>query len=152
MPEIAGLIKEQSNVTTGAAEYSFHNEWDLESFNVDMLRVAYDEICAEISNNSKPLDDHEMASLFTRAWVKTAGRADDQLTLDVVIDVYCEDLMAYPGDIVRQVLNEWPDQNKWHPLWKPLTDEITRKDDRQKLKSAFRTMLNKLGVPFSELG
>ena len=151
MPEIAGLIREQSNVTTGAPSYSFYNEWDLDSFDVEKIRASYKIICADIKQNSDPLDDMQMAKLFTRAWVKTAGKSDDQISLDMVLDVYCEDLMVFPGELVRKVLTDWPDRNQWHPLWKPLVDEINRLDDRQRLKHAFRGMLNKLGVPFSEL-
>jgi len=131
--------------------YSFHNDWDLDSFNLEDIRQGYEAVCYDIEHKSQPLDEMEMVKLFTRAWIKTAGRGEDQISLDMALDIYCDDLMAFKGEIVRKVLHDWPDKNKWRPLWKSLVDEINCQDNRHKLKSAFRTMLNKLGIPFSEL-
>ena len=152
MPQIAGLIRENTSLSDGSVtDYSFHNDWDLDSFNVEELRGSYDRICDDIKHNSIPLEKKEIAALIARMYAMTARKREDQISLDLAVTVYGEELFSHPGEIVRKVLTDWPRKSDWWPTWKMLETEIQRLDDRQKLKSAFRTMLNKLGVPFSEL-
>lgn len=152
MPQIAGLIRENNSLSDGSVDsYSFYNDWDLDSFNVEELRGLYDRICDDIKNNSDPLDKKEIGLLIARMYAMTARKKEDQISLDLAVAAYGEELLSYPREIVRKVLIGWPCKSDWWPTWKALSDELVRQDDRQKLKSAFRTMLNKLGVPFSEL-
>jgi len=152
-PSIAGRIQEQANLSNGSiSSYTFHNDWDLASFDVDEIMAEYKKIVADIETLKDGLSKREVKELLAVMYAATRKQKEDQLTLSLATQIYGKEIMTYPADLVRPVLETWHSKFEfWPSSWKVLKDEIERHDDRHKLKSAFRTMLNKLGVPFSEL-
>jgi len=152
-PSIAGRLRENFSHATGLiSSFTFHNEWDTDSFDIVEIRAGYDKICAEIENCKDGIQKDELKKLLALMYATTRKQKEDQLTLNLATAAYGQKLMAYPADLVRPILETWSDKHEfWPSSWKVLKDEIEAMDDRQKLNSAFRTMLNQLGVPFSEL-
>lgn len=81
---------------------------------------------AALNGLSAPASEADINEWLTICAVKTAHAKDDEMTSDLKLRVYATDLAAYPGDVVRHVLKEWPNNNKWFPVWQELCAEIER--------------------------
>jgi hypothetical protein len=79
---------------------------------------------AVIDGLSAPAPREKIIEWLTVCAVKTASAKDDDMTSDLKLRVFADDLLQYPGDIVRHVLKEWPSRSKWFPVWKELEDQV----------------------------
>lgn len=81
---------------------------------------------AVIDGLAAPAPRSSIIEWLTICAVKTVSSRDDDTASDLKLKVFADDLSQYPGDIVRHVLKEWPENNKWFPAWSELRDEIDR--------------------------
>jgi hypothetical protein len=67
----------------------------------------------------------------------TAKRKEDVDSATLTMAAYVKRLLGYPGDIVRQTLDDW--QGHWFPTWKEMKDVL---DVRVAPRLALRNALN----------
>ena len=96
-----------------------------------------------IEKYSQPLEARELSALLTELHLLTKQRKENQVSLDLAFELYGRRLEKYPADIVREVLERWPDHSKWFPSWHELKEEIEWRDKRGKLKEAIEAKLLK---------
>ena len=76
---------------------------------------------------------HELLALH----VKTVRANNGDMDLELTLEVYLAELKAYPGDVVRDVLRNWP--GKFFPAWAELKDAITQdrriRERRQRIEA-----------------
>lgn len=51
---------------------------------------------------------------------KCAVRNQSDFSGELTLKVYARELLAYPADVVRDVLSEWARKSKWWPTWNEL--------------------------------
>ena len=96
-----------------------------------------------IDQYSQPLQAQELSGLLAQLYSLTKQRKESQLTLEIAFEAFGSRLEKYPADIVREVLQRWPDHSKWWPSWYELKEEIEWRDKRGKLKEAIEAKLLK---------
>ena len=79
----------------------------------------------------KPAKGNEILRLLTRLKVMTASRAQDADELKLQIACYKEELLRYPGDIVRHVLRTQPLHSKFWPTWSELAARLEGYADKR---------------------
>ena len=67
-----------------------------------------------------PAPREKLVEWVTICAVLTAQPRDDDMSAELKLRAYVEKLSEYPGDVVREVLNEWPGRSKWFPTWAEL--------------------------------
>lgn len=73
-----------------------------------------------------------MAALLAKT-----DRNGETATLEMV--AYARKLRAWPGDVVRDVLDRYPDENKWWPEWVTLRRQLAQAcSERMAILSAYR--------------
>lgn len=83
--------------------------------------------------NSEAATDSEMNAWLGEVMLLTARRKEDDDDLAARLHVYTRRLSEYPKDMVRAVLREWPNRNKFFPTWcelKAALYEMHPKPDR----------------------
>lgn len=88
--------------------------------------VNVDGAEATLSGLAAPAPRADIVEWLTMCAVLTAMPRDDDMTSDLKLRAFAERLSEHPGDIVRHVLKEWPESNKWFPTWSELRIEIDR--------------------------
>lgn len=77
-------------------------------------------------------------------WVGVMGalvakRDQDGSVSDLEVIAYAQKLSEWPGDVVREVLNRYPDTHKWWPEWATLRALLAdAASERMAIASAFR--------------
>ena len=72
----------------------------------------------------RPLPDQAAAKLLIKLWSKTAKRKEVGFDLDLILESYCEEFPAYPGDVVAYVLKTQASVNKFFPVWNELESRL----------------------------
>jgi hypothetical protein len=73
-----------------------------------------------VSALEAPAPQAKLIEWVTLCAVLTAQPRDDDMTSELKLRAYVEKLAEYPGDIVREVLSDWPGKSKWFPTWAEL--------------------------------
>lgn len=79
-----------------------------------------------IDGLSAPAPHSSLIEWLTMCAVLTAPTRDDELSGELKLKAFAQKLSVYPGDIVRHVLESWPDQSKWFPAWADLKAAIEK--------------------------
>jgi hypothetical protein len=110
-------------VSHSVSRFSEGGAFEGATYRYEINGPVSEDLADKIREACHPLDPVEMAQLLTRLKVKTSSNkpAGD---LDMEFQIYAEDLMAYPADIVREVLKTQPDHHGWWPNWKMLRDRL----------------------------
>lgn len=73
-----------------------------------------------VSGLLAPAPIEKLVEWITICAVLTAQPREDDMTSELKLKAYAQELARYPGDIVRHVLAEWPRRSKWFPAWAEL--------------------------------
>jgi len=87
-------------------------------------QVDVDRVNGVLKGLSAPAPKSKIIEWLTICAVKTGHAKQDDMSSELKLKVYADDLSKFPGDIVRHVLAEWPSKSSWFPHWKELEDEI----------------------------
>ena len=71
----------------------------------------------------KPLPQQDLRQELVKLHVKTASAKSGAIDLELTLEVYLDGLQAYPGDVVRDVLRNYP--GKFFPAFAELRQAIT---------------------------
>lgn len=75
---------------------------------------------------SAPAPQSTLIEWLTMCAVLTVPTKDDDMTGELKLRAFAQRLSEYPGDIVRHVLEGWPDKSKWFPAWAELKAAIEK--------------------------
>lgn len=79
-----------------------------------------------------PMDSSKIDILIAKLFTKTAQKRADQITLDMAIEFYLEDLEKYPADILQDAVQTWIKNNKWWPTMFDLTEQMDWRTDQRR--------------------
>lgn len=86
-----------------------------------------------------PAKEEDILQWLTTMGVLVAKKEQGETISTLELVAYARKLRAWPGDIVKQVLDTYPDEHKWWPEWKTLHDLLKQAaSTRLALSSAFR--------------
>ena len=111
----------------------------IESRSREDAEAAYREAQQWLS----PLPPERLIGLLGELNLKTIPRAEDGDDREGRFRLYARELQAFPGDVVRDCLRNWPD--KFFPAWTELRDAIAgdrRIKERRQRVDALRKFLN----------
>lgn len=89
-----------------------------------------------IDQASRPMAPADLKAALAKMFALTKRRRDDQADLTMIVAAYAEQLIKHPGDIVAEVLEDWPNRSKWFPAWQELADAISWRNRRGKMRQA----------------
>ena len=84
---------------------------------------------AVIDGLAAPAPRSSIIEWLTICAVKTVSSRDDDTASDLKLKMFASKLQEYPGDVVKNALDAWPDTHKWFPTWSELRTEIERMAD-----------------------
>jgi hypothetical protein len=90
----------------------------------DADREAVTLVLNDATAASQPARKSDIAKALLRLSAKTAVRPGAPELGELVMTVFAEDLQAYPGDIVLEVIAGW--KGKWFPVFDDLDRAISR--------------------------
>ena len=94
--------------------------------------------------HTAPLTKQEMLPAIAEMLVLCKRRKDDAEELQLTIEAFRERLSAYPADIVKKVLKDWPNENMFTPSWFELKDRLDVKARRRKgIWEALKTLVDR---------
>lgn len=67
-----------------------------------------------------PADEESLITWLIRLGSLVAKKERDGETTELELLAYAQKLQEWPGDVVREVLNRYPDEHKWWPEWATL--------------------------------
>lgn len=73
----------------------------------------------------KPATEEEMTKELVRLSLMTKGAAREEGMAEMQLAAYIEELSAYPGDLMREVLRGW--RGTFWPAWGELAAELDRR-------------------------
>jgi len=91
---------------------------------------------AAIDAASRAASKNEIVIFLARLKAMTVSPAQSQEEITGQMAFYAEELLHYPGDIVRHVLKTQPDQGKFWPAWQEIAARIDRAYDARRLMRA----------------
>ena len=116
-----------------------HNrDYDLTSYSYDGS-LTQDEIQAAlrvIDQQRAPATPAQLFEWLGALGLKTIQRKQDQASMDLTLRVYVTELSKYPAGVVQQVLEAWPERNKWWPAWAELKEDIAWRDKNAMMRDA----------------
>jgi hypothetical protein len=65
-------------------------------------------------------------------WLKVSRRSGEDTDIDAKIQIYCDQLMAWPERMALACIAEHPKRSAWWPAWKELEDLRAEFDARQR--------------------
>lgn len=65
--------------------------------------------------------------------VQVAYRAQTEFNGELTLQVYARNLAAYPADVAKDVLADWPNRSKWWPAWHDLKERLDAKIQRRRV-------------------
>lgn len=84
----------------------------------------------------QPAPAEAIAKAFAVMRVSTASRERDEIDRKLQVEVYCQTMLQYPGDIALAVLKA---RRKWFPTLAELTEEADKlAADRVAIRAALR--------------
>lgn len=67
-----------------------------------------------------PADEESLITWLIRLGSLVAKKERDGESTELELLAYAQKLQEWPGDVVREVLNRYPDEHKWWPEWATL--------------------------------
>jgi len=93
--------------------------------------------CREIARVAlAPASPQEVLSLLTRLKLMTASAAQNQQDIAAQMACYADELMKYPADVVRSVLQSQPRASTFWPAWAEISARLSMREDRRLLFKA----------------
>lgn len=101
------------------------------------------EACSQtIAELLAPADEETLITLLVRLGSLVAKKERDGETTEIELLAYAQKLQEWPGDVVREVLNRYPDQYKWWPEWATLRGLLAEAaSERMALAEAYKRWL-----------
>ena len=86
-----------------------------------------------------PADEESIVQWIGRLGALVAKKDKDGEAADIELLAYAQKLREWPGDVVRDVLNRYPDDHKWWPEWATLRALLAEASaERMALAAAYR--------------
>jgi hypothetical protein len=86
-----------------------------------------------------PADEESLVAWIGRLGVLVAKKERDGDVSELELIAYAQKLQEWPGDVVREVLNRYPDDHKWWPEWATLRALLAEAaGERMALAAAYR--------------
>ncbi|HKL70864.1 hypothetical protein, partial [Salibaculum sp.] len=87
-------------------------------------RAGIAALTRDIEAAMAPATEDETTADLVRLSLMTKGAARDEDLAELQLAAYLENLRAYPGDLVREVLRGW--RGTFWPSWGELADELDK--------------------------
>ena len=89
-----------------------------------------------------PADEGSLVTWIGRMGALVAKKDRDGDVTELELLAYAQKLQEWPGDVVREVLNRYPDAHKWWPEWATLRALLaSAASDRMMLAEAYQRWL-----------
>lgn len=104
--------------------------------------VEWEKCSQTIAELLAPADEETLITLLVRLGSLVAKKERDGETTEIELLAYAQKLQEWPGDVVREVLNRYPDQHKWWPEWATLRGLLAEAaSERMALAEAYKRWL-----------
>lgn len=104
--------------------------------------VEWEKCSQTIAELLAPADEETLITLLVRLGSLVAKKERDGETTEIELLAYAQKLQEWPGDVVREVLNRYPDEHKWWPEWATLRGLLAAAaSERMALAEAYRRWL-----------
>jgi hypothetical protein len=101
------------------------------------------EACSQtVAELLAPADEESLLSWLGRLGTLVAKKERDGDTTELELLSYAQKLQEWPGDVVREVLNRYPDEHKWWPEWATLRAMLAEAaSERMAIAAAYKRWL-----------
>jgi hypothetical protein len=82
--------------------------------------VEWEKCSQTIAELLAPADEESLITWLVRLGSLVAKKERDAEATEIELLAYAQKLQEWPGDVVRDVLNRYPDDHKWWPEWATL--------------------------------
>lgn len=104
--------------------------------------VEWEKCSQTIAELLAPADEESLVTWLVRLGALVAKKERDADATEIELLAYAQKLQEWPGDVVREVLNRYPDQHKWWPEWATLRGMLAEAaSERMALAEAYRRWL-----------
>lgn len=77
-----------------------------------------------VRSSMQPTTPNEVVALLTRLHTETKARPEHEFDLQAKLQIYTENIIGYPGDVVRHVLRSQSSMGVFWPAWAELKDRL----------------------------
>lgn len=116
-------------------DHEYGYDFEFETYEVRGMACTRDELSFSqslVEVGLKPSDRRVVVSELARLRVVTKAKAENDTNLEMLAQVYTEEMECYPPDIVRGACRAWGRREKWWPSWAELKHELDRAMKRRK--------------------